>query len=387
MNTYRALLILLVAFSSPLYATLSIGALLTKGSKNIVLLGDIHLIESIAHDQEIVRLDYQQSLLLLDWVRQIAHIHHASTMIVEAPKHHPETIKMNELRLKPVIPIMTLFPYLAQLQKYKLKNMSFIYGDLRTKEMYGFFYFMSKACHLEQHQTEELQTFKKYLFQEGIVLTVEAFIKQLTEVLQEIKENAALTLEPWFKKVETEIEHGKALLSKTDSKQFLLEALSILVCPSDTILKDIAYTYFQWIAYCKSLIASVGFMKELWSLLKNNDTVIVIAGREHIIDLYSFARQQNFTVHKEFGQFDSLYDTPHNLRSTTYTLGFIQPIGLSSFLNTVQAFLEKQEKKNACSVCNKASTNRCSRCKKVYYCSPACQTTDWPEHKKICQKD
>ena len=32
------------------------------------------------------------------------------------------------------------------------------------------------------------------------------------------------------------------------------------------------------------------------------------------------------------------------------------------------------------------SRNKCSRCKTVWYCSRACQLSDWKEHKKTCKE-
>ncbi|KAK9830690.1 hypothetical protein WJX74_002839 [Apatococcus lobatus] len=33
-----------------------------------------------------------------------------------------------------------------------------------------------------------------------------------------------------------------------------------------------------------------------------------------------------------------------------------------------------------------ASLKTCVRCRAIWYCSPACQRTDWPRHKKFCKK-
>ena len=50
---------------------------------------------------------------------------------------------------------------------------------------------------------------------------------------------------------------------------------------------------------------------------------------------------------------------------------------------------EKEKIERTCSACGivqRETMNRCARCKSVGYCSKACQTADWPEHKKVCKK-
>jgi len=37
-----------------------------------------------------------------------------------------------------------------------------------------------------------------------------------------------------------------------------------------------------------------------------------------------------------------------------------------------------------CSVCGEKTTKKCSCCKKVYYCSEACQLSNWKDHRKNC---
>ncbi|KAF7330233.1 MSS51-like protein, mitochondrial [Mycena venus] len=34
-----------------------------------------------------------------------------------------------------------------------------------------------------------------------------------------------------------------------------------------------------------------------------------------------------------------------------------------------------------------AAMKRCAQCQTVYYCSPACQRADWPQHKRWCRKE
>lgn len=39
-----------------------------------------------------------------------------------------------------------------------------------------------------------------------------------------------------------------------------------------------------------------------------------------------------------------------------------------------------------CKICSKKTTNRCSKCKFVHYCSQECQKKDWKEHKETCKE-
>ena len=41
---------------------------------------------------------------------------------------------------------------------------------------------------------------------------------------------------------------------------------------------------------------------------------------------------------------------------------------------------------NACRLCGTLSTARCGRCRRVYYCSPAHQSSDWASHKAACAR-
>lgn len=42
--------------------------------------------------------------------------------------------------------------------------------------------------------------------------------------------------------------------------------------------------------------------------------------------------------------------------------------------------------KMGCAVCKAPTSNSCAACRRVYYCSNACQHTDWKAHKKECKK-
>nr|CAH7759453.1 unnamed protein product [Callosobruchus chinensis] len=49
--------------------------------------------------------------------------------------------------------------------------------------------------------------------------------------------------------------------------------------------------------------------------------------------------------------------------------------------------LEKLEVKDraTCAQCGKGAIQRCSKCKKSWYCSRACQVTHWPQHREECK--
>jgi len=40
--------------------------------------------------------------------------------------------------------------------------------------------------------------------------------------------------------------------------------------------------------------------------------------------------------------------------------------------------------KSVCVICKKECSNRCSKCKRMFYCGSACQRQDWARHKLCC---
>ena len=43
-----------------------------------------------------------------------------------------------------------------------------------------------------------------------------------------------------------------------------------------------------------------------------------------------------------------------------------------------------ERKTRICSICATPTRNLCNGCRKIYYCSTECQSSDWKKHKKIC---
>ncbi|PWW71923.1 hypothetical protein C7212DRAFT_109027, partial [Tuber magnatum] len=65
------------------------------------------------------------------------------------------------------------------------------------------------------------------------------------------------------------------------------------------------------------------------------------------------------------------------------TRAAISPIQPVSYLEPVG---QEEEMAGKCRVCRKTENlMRCGRCKKVEYCSGACQKVDWKEHKVGCK--
>jgi hypothetical protein len=53
----------------------------------------------------------------------------------------------------------------------------------------------------------------------------------------------------------------------------------------------------------------------------------------------------------------------------------------------VPIHVDHQQEKKTCRTClkeRKLEMQKCSRCKKAYYCSTTCQKEDWPKHKMTC---
>ncbi|EPQ52052.1 hypothetical protein GLOTRDRAFT_122782 [Gloeophyllum trabeum ATCC 11539] len=51
-----------------------------------------------------------------------------------------------------------------------------------------------------------------------------------------------------------------------------------------------------------------------------------------------------------------------------------------------QAMFEVDLDAKDCAICGTMTRNKCSRCKKVYYCTKDCQRADWKSHKPTCGK-
>ena len=76
-------------------------------------------------------------------------------------------------------------------------------------------------------------------------------------------------------------------------------------------------------------------------------------------------------------------------KTMTFALSKTEAVDLKAFailtqtLNGPRMFGHSAE---ACSICAELDKNKkCSKCKKVYYCSTECQKADWFQHKKTCK--
>ena len=54
--------------------------------------------------------------------------------------------------------------------------------------------------------------------------------------------------------------------------------------------------------------------------------------------------------------------------------------------STDDKWYTREEVVQLCLVCDEDAGNRCSRCEKAYYCGRVCQRSDWPSHKRNCNK-
>lgn len=73
-------------------------------------------------------------------------------------------------------------------------------------------------------------------------------------------------------------------------------------------------------------------------------------------------------------------ETAEKLKTEVFTKETKKELGR---LESMIIIPEMEEDYN-CIKCGNPAENRCSRCKKEWYCSRECQVTHWPEHKELC---
>lgn len=62
-------------------------------------------------------------------------------------------------------------------------------------------------------------------------------------------------------------------------------------------------------------------------------------------------------------------------------------MALASNMEAFEAYLNcaVNSIRDECAVCGKDTSQKCSGCKEVHYCSRQCQAKDWSKHKKVCK--
>ena len=122
---------------------------------------------------------------------------------------------------------------------------------------------------------------------------------------------------------------------------------------------------------------SIEYQKTFWTEMleninKNWDFVEVGSGgmRNFQIGIV-ILRKLKVELDREYGYFD------------TETFKLIHSDGFTDS-KEFRKLYKKATGKNVsrpCSICQTETTKRCSCCKKVYYCSEACQQSDWKNHR------
>jgi hypothetical protein len=367
------------------------GAFFTKEDKKVIILGDLHAIEEMQKNADLVTLDSAHTEIIKSWFIQLSHGKSPIIAMLEASKADGDKIDTTLLKSQKFIPLINFFAPFAKIHNYKIDNLAFVYSDIRTKKMYEPLQFLiTIPSFLETFSqvnstmpaSKILALYKDYFIgQQGDTITCTQLFDTFAHFLDSYRKSDDPTrFGSLLQKAENEMGRGKKLLgAQFNAPNPIIEVLFQEICPNNSILQEKISTHLVWLNTVESYLSSCGFIQEMHALLKEHNFLVFLGGHAHAVDLTHSLEAQGFTCCKKVGTSESPFDG-EKVDNTKIPCP-VSSTELASFLQATDSPFSFKK----CALCNTASANHCSRCKKVSYCSVTCQKQNWQEHKKVCQ--
>lgn len=394
MNKY--ILLGSLTLSSFLQATIVSFNSWNEKNKHIAVIGERHVTQVPLND-EWGLADKDHNDIFQNHLKQLIRSYKKIGFLIESSSEDVkecQTIKDADQRFisilgKHYLGMNITLPLLAHSKNHSWGAIDFINFDLRSKAIMISLKFVQLLWgQLDQmkgdEETNAIKIFKnlELLFMSCKDTTISEYLKSIDQIIAicaEYDEDSCHII--------MELSDRAKELFKNNHD----EGTSIYHSFSDLILKNglhyfmnLFHTLLQPIS---SFITNLGAKIELKKALMHYDLIVIFGGKNHADYINNYLKNNGFTnelsVEKEV-----------SLNEETDVILPIQDQYLSNELLTkcLQSFTEKIVScglRNICTKCKKTEDSeldykRCSRCKKVYYCSIECQKKDWKEHKPNC---
>ena len=309
---------------------------------------------------------------------------------------------------------------------YVLKDMAVVQQvtNIRNMDMFTF-----------NNRLKQDATFRTWVFKENGLFSVikkqiprSIYQVSAQQYLDEIEQylNAALAYRQYDAKSpeahELEALYRTLFTCRKRAEAFFKRYLTSLNQPAilallNAIEKEQSYEpffdmYMKWGRDLSCISANVGFLVQILSNQHKYKRIVLVAGNNHTCAMQCLLKMgykpiiQNGLLTEEpnamgyngpiFKQ-EELKQILSQAFQTKITSSTIQQTSnqsssssmhhTSSSSNDTSDVQTSKQVEKVCAVCKTTGElQRCSRCKKVHYCSVACQRKAWPVHKKVCNK-
>lgn len=401
-----SLIILLTASYN--HAIIKTYTLLTKGNKQIVILGVMHADQDVNSEQ--AKIDSQEKTIIFNWLSTLEKSKKSINCIVEGSRWKEEEV--SQLMLKNANDYVTtdtsLVLYVVK-QNFKSGNIDYVFADCRTKKLaYSLTHqwpnFSALALRNGKFNYENFLENKKEFNKIFGSDVLNDYFKELNSIKQKLKESTSdskiLSL---FEQLDLKINNAIKMAAQLNIPMNL--SVSDYCSNSDTL---VTFEYWQrnFICPIDFLLADIGFIIALYQSLTNLDQIILYCGNAHALFITDFLNQQGFEAPLKLGKrsvdhsnkpdckFFKLEEIEKLLENTFKDKTQDSETEITQSLNKLQGVTSLDQKteitgahQKACARCSKSSCKtRCSNCKAVYYCSTDCQKAHWSIHKVNCTR-